>query len=274
MGKQGLVKVTTVVVEPDESCSPGVGSWVGGSEGVGADLRDLAQATLPPHLRFWPTEMPFCPTQDHAPFADVCFVIDGHPFLCHKMFFCTRSEYFRALLRDHFHETQWQDSSSLPTITLHDVSPQVFAVLVHYLYCNQTIVSLENAIEVMVAADMWLVSGLKRQCGVYLGSRLHTDNVISILRLARLFQLPRLEDQCVTCMAKNLDQVVETQEFRDLVLDDADEVRGRQETDSVPIIDDLRFHISSAVQTVSGIMEARTKLSVIEAVLDDLGIEA
>lgn len=69
-------------------------------------------------------------------------------------------------------------------------------------------------------------------------------------------------------------QVVETQEFRDLVLDDADEVRGRQETDSVPIIDDLRFHISSAVQTVSGIMEARTKLSVIEAVLEDLGIEA
>lgn len=67
--------------------------------------------------------------------------------------------------------------------------------------------SLENAIEVMVAADMWLVSGLKRQCGVYLGSRLHTDNVISIIRLARLFQLPRLEDQCVTFMAKNLDQV-------------------------------------------------------------------
>lgn len=69
-------------------------------------------------------------------------------------------------------------------------------------------------------------------------------------------------------------QVVETQEFRDLVVDDAGEVRGRQETDSVPIIDDLRFHISSAVQTVSGIMEARTKLSVIEAVLEDLGIEA
>lgn len=84
MGKQGLVKVTTVVVEPDESCAPGVGNS-GGSEGVGSDLRELAQATLPPHLRFWPTEMPFCPTQDHAPFADVCFVIDGHPFLCHKV---------------------------------------------------------------------------------------------------------------------------------------------------------------------------------------------
>ena len=61
--------------------------------------------------------------------------------------------------------------------------------------------------EVMLVADMFLVPGLTRQCGVYLGTYLQIHNVTSTLKLARLFQLPRLEDQCVAFMAKNLDQV-------------------------------------------------------------------
>lgn len=60
-----------------------------------------------------------------------------------QMFFCLRSEYFRALLRDHFHEADWCNSSGsqIPTVTLHNISAEVFAILVHYLYCNQTNVS-------------------------------------------------------------------------------------------------------------------------------------
>lgn len=59
------------------------------------------------------------------------------------MFFCPRSEYFEALLRDHFQEATWEDTpeASLPVVTLHNISPEVFATLVHFLYCNQTIVS-------------------------------------------------------------------------------------------------------------------------------------
>lgn len=66
---------------------------------------------------------------------------------------------------------------------------------------------METVVEVMVVADMFLVPGLKRQCGVYLGTRLQTHTVVSTLRLARLFQLSRLEDQCIAFMAKHLDQV-------------------------------------------------------------------
>ncbi|XP_042879642.1 ankyrin repeat and BTB/POZ domain-containing protein 1-like isoform X1 [Penaeus japonicus] len=269
MGKHGLVKVTTVVVEPDASCGLG-------SEGVAADLRELTQSTLPSALRFWPTEMPFCHTDFEPDYADVCFMVEGQPFMCHKMFFCLRSEYFRALLRDHFHEADWCGSSEsqIPTVTLHNISADVFAILVHYLYCNQTNVTLENAMDVMVAADMLLVPGLTRQCGVFLGTQLQIENVITVLRLARMFQLPRLEDQCVAYMAKNLDQVLELQELHDLVLADAGEVQGRQETDTVTIVDELRYHISSAVQSTSEIYEARTKLESLEALLEDLGIEA
>ena len=58
------------------------------------------------------------------------------------------------------------------------------------------------------------------------------------------------------------------------MLQDADEVRGRQETDSVQVVDDLRHYISCGVLTISGIQEARTKLATLEALLEEMGIEA
>lgn len=69
-------------------------------------------------------------------------------------------------------------------------------------------------------------------------------------------------------------KVLELQELHDLVLADAAEVQGRQETDTVTIVDELRYHISSVVQSTSEIYEARTKLESLEALLEDLGIEA
>ncbi|CAL4061976.1 unnamed protein product, partial [Meganyctiphanes norvegica] len=265
--KQRAIQVTMVVIEPDTSrCR--------GSENVGEDLRELAQASLPPQLRLWPTAMPFNQMEDTPAFADICFVVEGYRFMCHKMFFCTRSEYFRALLLDHFHESVNDPDLKIPVLTLHELTAEVFAILVHYLYCNQTIVSMENATDVMMAADMYLVPGLKRQCGVFLGQKLNTSNVIICIKLARMFQLPRLEDQCVAYMAKNLDQMLVNEELEELIISDAAEVSGRQETDTVTIIDELRYHITSDVLTISGIREAKFKLEKIETLLDDLGIEA
>ena len=51
-------------------------------------------------------ELPFMEERPpHAPFADVCFYVDGATFFCHKVFFCGRSDFFRALIDDHFQES-------------------------------------------------------------------------------------------------------------------------------------------------------------------------
>ena len=49
---------------------------------------------------------------------------------------------------------------------------------------------------------MYLLPGLKRLCGRTLAQILDEDNVVSIWRIAKLFQLTRLEDQCTEYMAK------------------------------------------------------------------------
>ena len=62
--------------------------------------------------------------------------------------------------------------------------------------------------------------------------------------------------------------------LRDLILKDAQEIKGRQETDSITIVDELRYHLSCDLGDISEIETAKEKLSLLEDLLDQLGIEA
>lgn len=59
----------------------------------------------------------------------------------------------------------------------------------------------------MVKADMYLLPGLKRYCAAYIAELMDEDNVFTILRLTRLFDLPKLEDQCAEFIANNIEVV-------------------------------------------------------------------
>ena len=61
--------------------------------------------------------------------------------------------------------------------------------------------------ETLEAAEMLLLPDLKRQCGIFLSAFLETGNVIDLLRTARLFDIPRLEHQCIEFVAANIEEV-------------------------------------------------------------------
>lgn len=67
--------------------------------------------------------------------------------------------------------------------------------------------SPENVYDVLCVADMYLLPGLKRLCGKTLAKTLCEDNVLHIWRMAKLFCLSRLEDQCTEFMAKIIERV-------------------------------------------------------------------
>ena len=69
-------------------------------------------------------------------------------------------------------------------------------------------------------------------------------------------------------------QMVQVKEFGEFVREDAGKVQGRQETDSIPIIDDIRFHITNFVQTFSDMYEADQKLALIDSFLEELQLDA
>ena len=50
--------------------------------------------------------------------------------------FWTRSEYFRALIDDHFNEGSWDVEAARATIPINHVEPEIFAVIVSHVYSN------------------------------------------------------------------------------------------------------------------------------------------
>ncbi|XP_045847586.1 ankyrin repeat and BTB/POZ domain-containing protein 1 isoform X4 [Meles meles] len=238
------------------------------------DMALLADCALPPELRGDLGELPFpCPDGFNS-CPDVCFRVEGCSFLCHKAFFCGRSDYFRALLDDHFRENEELEASGgLPAITLHGISPDIFTHVLYYIYSDHTELPPEAAYDVLSVADMYLLPGLKRLCGRSLAQLLDEDSVVGVWRVAKLFRLARLEDQCTEYMAKVIEKLVEREDFVDAVREEAAAVAARQETDSIPLVDDIRFHVASTVQTYSAIEEAQQRLRSLEDLLVSIGLD-
>ncbi|KAF3828848.1 hypothetical protein GH733_003112 [Mirounga leonina] len=238
------------------------------------DMALLADCALPPELRGDLGELPFpCPDGFNS-CPDVCFRVEGCSFLCHKAFFCGRSDYFQALLNDHFRENEELEASGgLPAITLHGISPDIFTHVLYYIYSDHTELPPEAAYDVLSVADMYLLPGLKRLCGRSLAQLLDEDSVVGVWRVAKLFRLARLEDQCTEYMAKVIEKLVEREDFVEAVREEAAAVAARQETDSIPLVDDIRFHVASTVQTYSAIEEAQQRLRALEDLLVSIGLD-
>ncbi|KAK3746292.1 hypothetical protein RRG08_065812 [Elysia crispata] len=255
------VRVTTLVLSPENS-----------KEALQRDLAQLAHWAMPENLTSWVIgELPFEPETMPSTYPDVCFSVSNNHFKCHKTFFCARSDYFKAIIEDHFGETEF--NGSLPVVYLHDVTVDVFVRILTYMYSDSCDLHPDLVIDVLVTADMYLLPGLKRLCGVAMATYLDVSNVVSMIQTSRLFGLVRLESQCAEFIANNLSKIIAQQEFKQLVLEDASQVKGREETDSIDVIDEIRFYISNFVQTYSEMEEANDKLRLIDDLLEELDVE-
>ncbi|NP_001398403.1 ankyrin repeat and BTB/POZ domain-containing protein 1 isoform 3 [Mus musculus] len=239
-----------------------------------ADMALLADCALPSELRGDLGELPFPCPDGFSSCPDICFRVADSSFLCYKAFFCGRSDYFRALLDDHFQESEEPAASGdPPVVTLHDISPDIFIHVLYYVYSDHTELPPELAYDVLSVADMYLLPGLKRLCGRSLAQLLEEDSVVGVWRIAKMFRLARLEDQCTEYMAKVIEKLVEREDFVEAVREEAAAVAARQETDSIPLVDDIRFHVASTVQTYSAIEEAQQRLRALEDLLVSIGLD-
>ena len=242
---------------------------------VQADLGVLATQALPPEFRPWEggMELPGLPCVQQQ-FVDLVFTVGQYKFFCHRGVFLARSEYFQALLQDHFHEATEDQQSRLNTINMSTVSPAVFSSIVSFVYTNDCLISEEVVLELLHTADMFLLPGLKKLCGKWMGRMIERETVVEILRTARLFQLARLEDSCTEFLARNIEMMWEDQDLRNIVESDAQEVVKREETDSIAIIDEIRSHISASVKKLSDMDDAESRMMVVDRLLEELGFAA
>ena len=75
-------------------------------------------------------------------------------------------------------------------------------------------------------------------------------------------------------------QLIDSEEFHSLILEDASSVRNRQQTDSIPVVDDIRFHLFKGIlpnvtsdEDEDGQFDSERKLTLFNNLLVHLGIE-
>ncbi|KAK5714538.1 hypothetical protein LTR15_010720 [Elasticomyces elasticus] len=181
---------------------------------------------------------------------------------CHRAMLL-RSEVFATMFASPFREGQ---SSAHLHIVPVDCSPAVLEVILTFLYTERADFPLALALDVLHAADMLFIEKLKQRAALLIStlgngsasvveaqnprgetSADDTDepiNVYDVIRAGWDTRVPRLEEFGARYIAYRLERYIDEAEFQAIVRESASRIKGRQETDTVELIDDIRYYLS------------------------------
>lgn len=171
-----------------------------------------------------------------------------------------RSEYFLTMFNSTFREAQ--DTPYLQIIKL-DCSPKVLETILTFMYTERSDFGLDIAIDVLFAADQLFIEKLKQRAALIISTlgngststvesenpRGETDaeeavDIYEIIRAGWDTRVQRLEEFGARYIAFRLERYIDEPEFAELVRESARRVKARQETDTVELVDDIRYYLS------------------------------
>lgn len=180
-----------------------------------------------------------------------------------------RSEFFLAMLCSPFKEAQATDELQVINV---DCSPPVLENILYYLYAEKADFPLKMAVEILFAADQLMIERLKNKAAVVIsalgngsirqlqdayekrgssetaGASAHVVDeeidIYDIIRAGWLTRVQRLEEFGARYLAYRLESHIDLPDFQELVIESAKRIEKRQETDTIELIDDIRYYLN------------------------------
>ncbi|KAI1452212.1 hypothetical protein F4805DRAFT_448344 [Annulohypoxylon moriforme] len=176
-----------------------------------------------------------------------------------------RSPYFETMFSGPFREAQ--ASQHLHIIKI-DCVPEVLEIILTYLYTERVECPLELGLDLLYASDMLFLDKVKNKAAVAistLGSgnnnvlvdRTHTHegddalevevepiNVYDVIHAAWDLRVQRLEEFSARYLAYRLEDYIDEAEFMELIQESAARLKTREETDTIELLDDIRYYLS------------------------------
>ncbi|KAL9019667.1 MAG: hypothetical protein Q9185_003070 [Variospora sp. 1 TL-2023] len=177
-----------------------------------------------------------------------------------------RAEFFLKMFSSGFREAQ--STTHLQIIPI-DCSPVVLEIVLTFLYAEKAEFPLDLAIDVLFAADLLLIDRLKQKAAVVIstlgngtmppysdkdvvGATDHSSakreeediDIYDVVRAGWLTRVPRLEEFGARYFAYRLEKYIDDEDFADLIRESAGRIKVRQETDSIELLDDIRYYLS------------------------------
>lgn len=174
----------------------------------------------------------------------------------------TRAEFFLTMFSSAFREAQNTDYLHIIPI---DCSARVLEIVLTFLYTEKSDFPLNVAVDVLFAADLLLIERLKLKAAVVIstlgnGAMSQTPatqqafdkpipeeeeiDIYDVVRAGWLTRVPRLEEFGARYFAYRLEDYIDEEDFADLIRESAARIKGRQETDSIELLDDIRYYLS------------------------------
>ena len=170
------------------------------------------------------------------------------------------------------HTNDTTDSPPLQIIPV-DCTPAVLSVILTFLYTENASFPLSIALDVLHAADMLFIEKLKQRAALLIStlgngasSIAEAENprgntpkpsdpgfdaseqplewIYEVVRSGWDCRVHRLEEFGARYMAYRLESYIDDEEFKELVRESAARIKLRQETDTVEIVDDIRYYLS------------------------------
>lgn len=180
-----------------------------------------------------------------------------------------RSEFFQTMFASGFKEAQ--ETPHLQIIPI-DCSPDVLEIVLTYLYTEKADFSLEVAVEVLFAADLLFIEKLKQRAAMIISTlgngatsvvesenprgETSIDDAVDIYDVVRAgwdTRVHRLEEFGARFIAYRLERFIDEEEFAELVRESAARIQGRQETDTVELIDE--YALQTYMNAVANIVQ-------------------
>lgn len=202
-----------------------------------------------------------------------------------------RSEYFLTMFSSEFKEAQ--ETPHLQVVTV-DCSPAVLKTILTFMYTERADFGLDIAIDVLFAADMLFIEKLKQRAAIIISAlgngstsavesenpRGETDadevvDIYEVLQAGWETKVQRLEEFAARYIAYRLEFYIDEPEFAQIVQESANRVKARQETDTVELIDDIRYYLSERFRLRfedSGLDEMMDESAAIKLAEKDLGL--
>ncbi|KAI0143830.1 BTB/POZ domain-containing protein [Xylariaceae sp. FL1272] len=173
-----------------------------------------------------------------------------------------RSPYFETMFSSSFKEAQ--DSEHLHVIKI-DCAPEVLEIILNFIYTEQVDCPLDLALDLLYASDMLFLDKLKSKAAVLISSlgsgnsnvlidRTHgigdkgevevePINVFDVIHAAWDLRVQRLEEFAARYIAYRLEDYIDEEEFAELIQESAARVKNREETDTIELLDDIRYYL-------------------------------
>lgn len=152
-------------------------------------------------------------------FSDITFVLEGNKHVYGHKMLLSRCPYFTAMFASEMKESL-ERKVRLPRyggvvilyflflqVTIENISHDIFLLMLRYLYTDDCEITLENAMELFEAADIYGIDRLKSMCEQTIISSIDIDNAAAIFHASDMHHAQYLREMALNYILEKFDDV-------------------------------------------------------------------